>query len=222
MDAPDNTCIHYCIYHSKFPLALRSYIENKLDWILNRKAKINDKYEKKRKEVWQKYINDKVSNSDAKNHIFVVIASPVAEVGRDHDYDWAIIEPSSMRCIIQIAGRVLRHRDKIPNSPNILLLNKNYKALAGEKPCFQYPGFETDTIKMNDYDLNNILKESQYKIINSIERIKMPKNFTFIEKEKKKFFDCLVGMEHKSLIERLYSDENGAKLWWDKNPTWCA
>lgn len=30
--------------------------------------------------------------------------------GRDHDYDWAIVEPSSMRSIIQLAGRIRRHR----------------------------------------------------------------------------------------------------------------
>lgn len=35
-----------------------------------------------------------------------MLATAVAEVGRDHDYDWAIVEPSSMRSIIQLAGRV--------------------------------------------------------------------------------------------------------------------
>jgi CRISPR-associated endonuclease/helicase Cas3 len=39
-----------------------------------------------------------------------VLGSPVTEVGRDHDYDWAVVEPSSMRSLIQLAGRVRRHR----------------------------------------------------------------------------------------------------------------
>ena len=38
-----------------------------------------------------------------------MLGSPVTEVGRDHDYDWAVVEPSSMRSLIQLAGRVRRH-----------------------------------------------------------------------------------------------------------------
>ena len=32
------------------------------------------------------------------------------EVGRDHDFDWAIIDASSVQSIVQTAGRVNRHR----------------------------------------------------------------------------------------------------------------
>lgn len=124
-DAPDNTQIHYCVYHSRYPLAVRSHIEEKLDYILKRKDK---------ERLWEtnKGIADIVSNTSVQNHIFVVLASPVAEVGRDHDYDWAVIEPSSMRSIIQIAGRVLRHRHIYPTTENIHLLNKNIKGLQGK------------------------------------------------------------------------------------------
>jgi CRISPR-associated endonuclease/helicase Cas3 len=201
---PKDTQIYYCVYHSKFPLALRSHIENKLDKILNRKNENT---------IWQQ---EKVKNSNIKNHIFVVLASPVAEVGRDHDYDWAIIEPSSMRSIIQIAGRVLRHRDKTPSKPNILLLNKNYRALKGEKPCFVYPGFETENdIEMNDNDLNNILEKNQYENITAIERITLPKKCHTQNNN-------LVGLEHKALAKKLFSQTKGAKLWWQKTPTWCG
>ena len=37
LDAPEDTSIHYCIYHSRYPLAIRSFIENRLDRLLNRK-----------------------------------------------------------------------------------------------------------------------------------------------------------------------------------------
>ncbi len=210
IETPDNTCIHYCVYHSKFPLALRSHIENKLDKILSRKDE---------KVIWQQEeVKEKFKNSTIKNHIFVVLASPVAEVGRDHDYDWAVIEPSSMRSIIQIAGRVLRHRDKTPTKPNILLLNKNYKALKGKTPCFVYPGFEKNNIQMNDYDLNNILKENQYKNITAIERITLPKQYEKIGDK----YKYLVDLEHRSLVNKLFSLKFGAKLWWQENPTWCG
>ncbi len=87
MDAPENTKIHYCVYHSRFPLAIRSRIEEKLDYILKRKDEYRDR-------LWEneKGIGGIVNNSKISNHIFVVLASPVAEVGRDHDYDWAVVE----------------------------------------------------------------------------------------------------------------------------------
>ena len=34
--ARQDTCIHYCVYHSRYPLAIRSHLENKLDRILKR------------------------------------------------------------------------------------------------------------------------------------------------------------------------------------------
>jgi CRISPR-associated endonuclease/helicase Cas3 len=33
---------------------------------------------------------DIVKNTQEKNIIFVLVATPVEEVGRDHDFDWAI------------------------------------------------------------------------------------------------------------------------------------
>jgi len=120
-EQPDDTHIHYCVYHSRYPLAVRSHLESKLDTILKRTDE---------SAIWEHSdIHEKIQkHPNKKNHIFVVLASPVAEVGRDHDYDWAIAEPSSMRSIIQLAGRVMRHRSDKPiqtNDPNILILQKN-------------------------------------------------------------------------------------------------
>ncbi|MBD8614670.1 hypothetical protein IFT69_13145 [Pseudomonas putida] len=44
--------------------------------------------------------------------IFVLCTTSIIEVGRDHDYDWAILEPSSTRSLVQSCGRVWRHRTK--------------------------------------------------------------------------------------------------------------
>ena len=140
MTVPADTIIHVTCYHAKQLLLLRNALENKLDRILDRsnsKISIFDHSE----------IKQTIANNPAKNHIFIVLATPVAEVGRDHDYDWAIVEPSSMRSIIQLAGRVWRHRpDKVANKPNILLLQYNiryFKHPNGKQPIFTYPGFET-------------------------------------------------------------------------------
>ena len=45
-----------------------------------------------------------------RTQLFIVLGSPVTEVGRDHDYDWAILEPASLSSYLQSIGRVLRHR----------------------------------------------------------------------------------------------------------------
>ncbi|MBC8258059.1 MAG: type I-F CRISPR-associated helicase Cas3 [SAR324 cluster bacterium] len=207
----DNVAIHYCIYHSRYPLAIRSHLEYKLDKILLRKVTEN---------IWQdETIQKALTNSDKINHIFIVLASPVAEVGRDHDYDWAIIEPSSMRSIIQIAGRVLRHREKIPEEPNILLLEKNYKALSGANlHSFSRPGFESANLKLASNDLNDILRPEQYQMIDATQRIKLPEQYST---EAGKYLN-LVELEHKALAKQLMTGVNPAKVWWEKHPHWCG
>ncbi|HIL03330.1 MAG TPA: type I-F CRISPR-associated helicase Cas3 [Candidatus Thioglobus autotrophicus] len=209
----EDASIHYCLYHSRYPLAIRSHLENKLDEILNRK---------KPDEVWQQEeIKAKLQNHSQKNHIFVVLASPVAEVGRDHDYDWAIVEPSSMRSIIQLAGRVLRHRKHVPTEPNIVLLNKNFKALSNKDICFEKPGFESADLEMiKSHDLNEILNPEQYKEINSIQRITMQSEPPELSDDGELL--NLVELEHEALMIKLFSDDSGAKLWWKNRPHWCG
>ena len=208
--AQPDTRIHLCVYHSRFPLAIRSYLEYKLDYILKRNPKNG---------VWPpQELNDKVAAFPEKNQIFIVMASPVAEVGRDHDYDWTIIEPSSMRSIIQIAGRVLRHRDSEPEYFNILLLDKNIKCLKGDQLCFEKPGFELGklNLEMEQHDLTSVLEEEQYQQINAVQRIIEPENY------KENATINLVALEHKALLETLFSGTASAKLWWKNNPYWCA
>lgn len=136
---PDHA-LFICPYHSQFPLALRSYRESRLDAALNRhdEAAIFEQPE----------IRDAISNSDAKHLIFVVAGTAVVEVGRDHDYDWAIAEPSSMRALIQLAGRVQRHRQQAPTSANIHVLDQNVRGLKGKHPAYCKPGFESDAIPL--------------------------------------------------------------------------
>ena len=91
-----NVRICYCVYHSQFPLALRSFKEHKLDRLLDRHEP--DK-------LWQQLeIKAVLDSAEEENIVFVVLGTSVVEVGRDHDYDWAIAEPSSMRALIQLAG----------------------------------------------------------------------------------------------------------------------
>jgi CRISPR-associated endonuclease/helicase Cas3 len=199
----ENTHLHLCVYHSRYPLAVRSYLESKLDQILNRK------------ENWPpQNLQNLVNQTAEKNQLFIVLASPVAEVGRDHDYDWAIIEPSSMRSIIQIAGRVLRHRDQVPEQENILLINQNIKQLKGSERCFNQPGFEVENLKLklNKHTLKEILAESQYQPINAVARV---------IKSKQPPLENLVALEHEALSRKV-NERSLTAFWWKEQAHWCG
>lgn len=218
MDAPENTQIHYCVYHSRYPLALRSFIENRLDTVLSRK---------KVDEFWQR---DEITKPlarypDSDHHIFVVLASPVAEVGRDHDYDWAIVEPSSMRSIIQLAGRILRHREleKPLTAPNVLILNKNTKVLKNESVCYCRPGFESMGIRLSPHDLSDAKLFAQ---IDASPRIEEPDLNGINVSERGKYlytkYATLNELEHAALKNQLFTGSKKARFWWSEQPHWCG
>ncbi|MBS76945.1 MAG: type I-F CRISPR-associated helicase Cas3 [Variovorax sp.] len=131
--------VHLCVYHSQFPLLARSAIEAQLDTVLNRRASVDTADPLPRHPA----IRAQLDVFPEAHHMFIVLGSPVTEVGRDHDYDWAIVEPSSMRSLIQLAGRVRRHRSGSAKELNLLVLDSNLRAL--ERPgdaAFCQPGFE--------------------------------------------------------------------------------
>lgn len=138
--------VHLCVYHSQFPLLARSVIERQLDTVLNRRGADEGGDPVFR----QPGIRALVDAHPEQDQLFIVLGSPVTEVGRDHDYDWAVVEPSSMRSLIQLAGRVRRHRGAPVQEANVLVLDTNLRALelVGEdreiKPAYCYPGFEME------------------------------------------------------------------------------
>ena len=209
--------IHYCIYHSQFPLAVRSHIEHRLDATLTRHNE---------DDIWQlAEIKQALETHPEKHHIFVVLATSVAEVGRDHDYDWAIAEPSSMRSLIQLAGRIQRHRKKQPKTENLLILSQNVKALKHKSPAYCKPGFETKTRCLASHDLRDILAEEDYREISAIPRIKKPEKpklqddlyLDFVQLEQFALYQTLLGVKILGVKEH-----NHAKHWWANQPTWCA
>jgi len=74
---------------------------------------------------------------------FIVVATPVEEIGRDHDFDWTVIEPSSAQSIVQTAGRTNRHRLMTVDKPNVALLQYNYRWACNKgTTVFIRPGLE--------------------------------------------------------------------------------
>ena len=127
--------IKICCYHSQLTTLHRHYIEEKLDLILKRKATGNN-YEK-----MDIFIKD-VNSAKEDDVIFIVVATSVEEIGRDHDFDWCICEPSSTQSIVQTAGRVNRHREIIVDKPNFAILNYNFRGLRSDKVVFCKPGLD--------------------------------------------------------------------------------
>lgn len=215
-DAPEDTVIHYCVYHSQFPLLHRSKIEKQLDGALLRH---NDK-------EWleKSGIKDIVEKYSEKNHIFVVLATAVAEVGRDHDYDWAVVEPSSMRSIIQLAGRIQRHRQQASQYENIHILSKNFKGLKGKSPCFEKPGFESVKLSYASRDLGELLDANEFDEINAISRIQAPTSLSLTEENLPRF-KSFNELEHFAQTLRLVGSVNQlnhASQWWNNETTWCG
>lgn len=169
--APEGTRIHLCVYHARFPLAQRSAIEAMLDAAFNRRNE---------DAAWQlPQVRRALDTQPESDQLFVVLASPVCEVGRDWDADWAVAEPSSMRSLIQLAGRVQRHRRKPPQTPNVLVFDTNLKGIEqrdGRQPVFVRPGFETERdngrFLLASHSLRMLLAEDEYHHIDAQPRIR--------------------------------------------------
>lgn len=218
MSPNENTRIHLCFYHSQHPLAVRSEIENNLDSILKRDLKKPITALPEVQAVFKQH--------PEQHHIFVVLATPVAEVGRDHDYDWAIVEPSSMRSIIQLAGRVQRHRQQPPSTPNIYILTQNYRALKGELIAYCKPGFESNQpclwnkekpqtkahwLQLDSHNLTDILDEANLQPISSSPRFIQPQMFKQNKENKQCKVAGFIALEHLALN---FVMRDKAKVWW--------
>ncbi|MGC3965608.1 MAG: type I-F CRISPR-associated helicase Cas3f [Rhodocyclaceae bacterium] len=206
LGAPENHHVHLCAYHSRFPLLLRSAIEHRLDTVLNRRDK-NAVYALPE-------VRQAIDADSEENHLFVVLGSPVTEVGRDHDYDWAVVEPSSMRSLIQLAGRVLRHRQEEPATPNVFIFDTNLKHYTGgrsvdgqRRAAFVRPGFEdisldiSSPFRLISHSLQSLLREDQYTTITARPRVEPASQSAWKPKE------SLVDLEHARLHQMMTPKE---------------
>jgi CRISPR-associated endonuclease/helicase Cas3 len=172
---PEDIDVKVMAYHSQQVLLLRHEQEKHLDSILKRKEDSGSSPDAFQNLV----IRSHLDKSNANHMIFILIATPVEEIGRDHDFDWAIVEPSSYRSIIQLAGRVRRHREGAVNKPNIGLLQYNWRAIkAGNQPDKKYfcqPGYE-EKLTLDTHDLSQLIDtKSIAESVNAIPRIQKQK-----------------------------------------------
>lgn len=158
-------------YHSRQILLLRSLQEKHLDQVLRCKDGSREQA------LSHPIIRNHISHCSKPNIIFVLVCTPVEEIGRDHDFDWAIVEPSSYRSIIQLAGRVRRHRKEHCANPNISIMQYNIRALnpTWNGPVFTRPGYESYSYRLNSKDIEELVNVHQIsESINSCPRISVP------------------------------------------------
>lgn len=144
---PEDTEVRVMAYHSRQVLLLRHEQEKHLDAVLKRKEMAGAPPLAFHNQHIRHHLNTITSHQpEVSNVLFILVATPVEEVGRDHDFDWAVLEPSSYRSIIQLGGRVRRHRDGEVEQPNIGILQYNWRTLKDgdkpKKPRFYRPGYE--------------------------------------------------------------------------------
>ena len=178
LGAPEGKRIHLCVYHARFPLVQRSAIEHLLDTALNRQGDGTGVYH-------LPAVRTAIDAHPETEQLFVVLASPVCEVGRDWDADWAIAEPSSMRSLIQLAGRVKRHRRRGGQKPNVLIFDTNLRwfekaARKRDDPpaIFARPGFEHESqvirngiFRVTANRLDKLIEPEHYRRITAIPRV---------------------------------------------------
>lgn len=158
-----NVRIHLCVYHSQFPLLTRSGIEHQLDTVLNRRTGRNAALGSEDPALARPVVRALLTQHPEPHHLFIVLGSPVTEVGRDHDYDWAVVEPSSMRSLIQLSGRVRRHRPDAVERTNMAVLDSNLRGLEQKNTddaVFCKPGFEMKQVTTAKDLQSNDLRDS--------------------------------------------------------------
>jgi len=111
-----------CAYHSALFKTHRLMIEEKLDRILSRNIDANAP-------ALDPVIRAALDDTAHQDVCLIVVATPVEEIGRDHDFDWCVAELSSSHSIVQTAGRVARHRDIIPDHPNFSIVKWNLRQM---------------------------------------------------------------------------------------------
>lgn len=136
---------HIACYHAADLKIQRFLKERTLDCLLTRKDPDD------RQIIGDDDIRERVARTDSPDVLFIVVATPVEEIGRDHDFDWAVIEPSSTQSIVQTAGRVNRHRLLARSVPNVALLQANVRKIRGKSDIvFTRPGLETKDMPYTD------------------------------------------------------------------------
>lgn len=186
-----DVAVRLMTYHSRQILLLRHEQEKYLDNVLSRKGE-----EGQSAELTDPVIRRHIDESREGNILFLVVATPVEETGRDHDFDWAVIEPSSYRSIIQLSGRVMRHRTlaKDQGASNVAIMEYNLRGLKGEPKAFKWPGYEVGKYQLKSHDMRQLIDVNDLASrIDAAPRIQKPEE---LHPESR-----LIDLEHQTMMD---------------------
>jgi CRISPR-associated endonuclease/helicase Cas3 len=142
----DKVQVKLICYHAKHLPLIRHHIEQILNALLTRKGN--------RQPHDHPTLRAHLENcqQQGKTQLFIVVStSPVSEVGRDHDYDWGIVEPNSYWSLIQMAGRIWRHRRHLEAyQPNMRIMSQTMRGLNNKPMRFTQPGPESSRFALQD------------------------------------------------------------------------
>lgn len=187
-------------YHANHFVLQRYHIEHRLDKLLSRKD--GDTHITSDSEI-----RALLDNPDCSSLMLIVVATPVEEIGRDHDFDWAVIEPSSSQSIVQTAGRVNRHRLISNDKPNVAIMQFNwrYAESKSNELVFHWPGYETK----ERYPTHDLAKLFDWSSIEQIDaRMRFDIRHSFAE-----FDDKAIDEAVSDLFLKISSDDPLMNMW---------
>lgn len=200
--------VRVAAYHSQLLMLQRWHVERSLDELLTRKG--DD-------EKWQRVIGSNAGvlasfGTQTNELSLIVVASPVEEIGRDHDFDWAVIEPSSTQSIVQCAGRVNRHRQAKVDSPNVAVLQYNkhawdLPAQRSNAAVFKWPGLESNDSHECIRDLAQLFDWSR------VQHIDARLRFECGQHRFPRFDDAALKAATDMWLNRLTGDDARGNLW---------
>ncbi|MGE0290392.1 MAG: HD domain-containing protein [Bradyrhizobium sp.] len=128
--------------HSQFPRLHRAWIEREFKSALTRKGREPDAG---LHAFGQRHgLFERARAAGCNDLEIIVVTSPVIETGNDLDFDWAILDPASMRAIVQAAGRVWRHRSYGGLTANVAILGRSAIVMQPGVGRLEKPGVETN------------------------------------------------------------------------------
>lgn len=151
-------------HHAHFTRLRRNWIEMLLKRTLTRKRHPDAGVS----ELCRRFgVFERAAQVGAADIEIVVVASPVIETGNDLDFDYAVIDPVSLRAVIQTAGRVNRHRLRPMTTPNVVLLDRS--PIAMETGRLAMPGVET--IPHKDTKVARVMLDEEFPDRNAVDLI---------------------------------------------------
>lgn len=132
---------HFLVcHHARFPLAVRNRVEQDLDAMLRRKDVAD-------LPLRHPAIREALAKSSGQD-VMVIVSTTLESTGRDHDFDWGVVEPVSARSVAQFAGRIHRHRTGLA-AENLIVLGYPSRHIENKEggACYYRPGPEITWLK---------------------------------------------------------------------------